>query len=43
LNDKQSIYRGKIDAILRVAAEESPSRPEKLSVVREAKKIKKNK
>ena len=43
LNDKQSIYRGKLDAILRVAAEESPSRPEKLSVVREAKKIKKNK
>jgi len=40
LNDKKSVYKGKIDAIIRTAAEENPNRPEKLSTVREAKKLK---
>lgn len=40
LNNKKSIYTGKIEAIMRTAAEESPARPEKLSTIREAKKLK---
>lgn len=40
LNNKKSIYTGKIEAIMRTAAEESPVRPEKLSTIREAKKLK---
>ena len=43
LNDKKNIYKGKIEAILRAADDEKPARPEKLSTIREAKKIKNKK